>query len=305
MAIDLKKMADKIKSAKDTIKVYTIKRTSGVDRDNDIYFDDDKEILDEYVQKEGNKDYILQLQLPVEPWIGNTINPKVIILTGNPRFDYPKPFATPYDRYASRMSTSMSTKVFDDYKEILAKQVAMDGVETNNYLTHQFSLNTNDPVFLADSYKNKSGKPELYWNAKLSSLISDVNAAGMVSDVEKKIAVYEVHGYHSHNFENFPGDKLLPSQQFAIESIQRLAKKNPIFILFRAEEYWKKHLGDILLQASINDRLYKLSSVQNSTISQNNVIKYTPDLWIKEEALKIEKEKCKKGAFTDLVSKIK
>ena len=107
MAINLTSMAGKIRSAKAIIDVYTAQRSAGVDTNKDIYFDEDKDILNEYVKNEKRKDFILQLQLPVEPWVGNTKNPKVIILTGNPRFDYPKPFATPYDRYASRMSTSI------------------------------------------------------------------------------------------------------------------------------------------------------------------------------------------------------
>ena len=249
---------------------------------DDLFFYSDKQNLTEYIKNKKSYTLMPQLQFPPEPWIGNIINPSVILLSGNPGFG-----VAPVKGNLARIK-NLSGPQFKDFQKIFADQLEGTNTDQENYLTHQLSGNQNDPIVIGDGD---------YWKNVLGKL-------NLSDDKIKKIAVFEVHPYHTVKYENIGEKNLLPSQIYILDKIKNLSNDKTIFIIMRDRKYWKKNLSEILRAAARDNRLFMLSSAQNNVITENNILLYTSELWDLEENLEKKKNECKDGAYTCLLNSI-
>lgn len=267
--------------------------------DNDIYFEADKEVLAKHRKKTKKKDNILQLQFPPEPWIGNIKDPKVIILSGNPGFSFDKASG---DSNAERIKNLRIKNKFDDFLDITSEQIIGD----RNFLTHQVCGGIDDPIIIGETD---------YWKNQLCGLFKKHKnkRSGDDKDLVNKIAVFEVHPYHSRRLEVFEGNDELPSQQMIVNKILQLIKDREnevIIIISRAKDYWISKLFNECAFSPFRkmmelNNVFVLSSAQNTKLTSNNITSYDMRRYNLEKSLKAySSDRNKKKAFERLTNKL-
>ena len=195
----------------------------------------DADIMNEYNEKNKKRDCVFRLCKRPEPFCGNPLTSKVIILSLNPGF-------------VERVDVLLARILqLSELKKDILKLVIQHKEE-------QLKLNANS--FLCQQYKNHDGfnAQEVqcaidgwYWYDIFEKFRKDagLEQRNEINDViYNNVALIQYVGYHSKSWKDLP--QILPSQEFTRTLIHYLAlhKKDVLFVVSRSEKLWKELIGD-------------------------------------------------------------
>ena len=187
----------------------------------------DIELLELYNNCKKNDNHKYHLEIPAEPWQGNPLKAKIIILSLNP-----------------------------GWQEKYNKDIALEISKRGNIAEAVFKEKQKTLLFEADAFfpKNKeitdaiSLIGENYWKGddKKAGRLSVLKPDGMNDfDFYKKFAVVQYCAYTSKEYGGgFDKGKYLPTQIYTKELIRYIAYNRPDvkFVILRAEDKWKNLL---------------------------------------------------------------
>lgn len=197
--------------------LYSTTRTFAVDAD--------RELLVRYNEMKKNEHHKYHLEIPAEPWQGNPLKAKIIILSLNPGWQekYNKEVALTFHAHTSE-------SIFMEKKRTLL-------FEAEGFFPYQ--KETADAInLLSGNYWKGDGKK----TGRLSVLKPDT-----MDEFEfyKKFAVVQYCAYTSKEYGGgFHKGEILPSQRFTKDLIRYIAynRSDVKFVILRAEDKWKNLL---------------------------------------------------------------
>ena len=195
----------------------------------------DANIINEYNEKNEDRDCVFKLCKRPEPFCGNPLTAKVVILSLNPGF---------VERVDVLLARILQTS---ELKNDILKLVIQHKEE---------QLKLNAKSFLCQQDKNHDGlnSQEVqcaidgwYWYDILEKFRNDAGLEPRNKNndvIYNNVALIQYVGYHSKSWKDLP--QILPSQEFTRTLIHYLAlhKKDVLFVVSRSEELWKKLIGD-------------------------------------------------------------
>lgn len=217
----------------------------------------DKDAVKKFNSKaKGTPDEIITI-VPPEPWWGNPLEAKLIILSLNPGY-----VEEVNEKLAKLLqSNDEIRKQVINYKK---KTLLLDA---ESFLPEDED-NEGNPISCKDAV-NMLG--DWYWYKKIKQLKEDVNIDE--KDFFKQIALIEYHGYSSkESSRRFPlkGDSF-KSMDFTKELVLKIIKNKPdvIFLIMRSSKKWEN-----LLDIEINGNkrfIYKDNKGMSQRISPQNL----------------------------------
>jgi hypothetical protein len=199
---------------------------------------EDLPIVKKFNEKVKDKEYKLHLEIPPEPFAGNPLRAKVIILSLNPG-------------YMDRVNRLVAQNLNVD----LAKQVNRQKLNQLNLAVDSFICERNIP--LKDprtSYRDADCMiGDWYWYDIFEKFREEAQGKfGVEEDDSAKdkiygnIAILQYFGYSSSKFKQMPHKALLPSQLFTKSLVEYIAmsKDNVLFVVSRSEALWKNLIGN-------------------------------------------------------------
>lgn len=200
--------------------------------------------------------------IPAEPWGGNPLKAKLIILSLNPGY---VPEVNGKLAQLLQSNEIVRNKIIDYKKKTLE-------LEAESFLPEE---DYGEPISCRDAV-NMLG--DWYWYKKLKPLQKDVKEKYDLDedDFYKQIALVEYHGYSSITSEHdFPlNNKYLESQEFIKRMVSYLAEvKKTRFLIMRSVGKWKKLLGKELFQQYKESGiiLCKENKGMSQAITENNL----------------------------------
>lgn len=205
-----------------------------------------------------NDKYRFHFELPPEPWQGNPLTAKVVILTLNPG----------YVKEANIISAKLLKSAGWNEELSKYKKKVLD-LEAESLMPEIKATNDIDKISLFDAF-NTLG--DWYWVDKLKDLrdayIAKKKGSGM-NDIElenefySKIAIVEYCAYTSQCFSDSTKIENLPTVEFIKDLVWHIeANKKALFVILRAKGKWEA----VLHKGTLDD---SSRCVVNNNISQN------------------------------------
>ena len=189
--------------------------------------EEDRELLDHYNKNKKNGNHHYHLEIPAEPWQGNPLKAKIIILSLNPGWQekYNKDVAIEFGK-----DGKIAEAIFKEKQRTLLFEA--EGFFPNHQET------TEAISRLGENYWRGDDKTK----GRLSVLKPDT-----MDEFEfyKKFAVVQYCAYTSKEYGGgFHKEQLLPTQKYTKELIRYIAYNRPDvkFVILRAENKWKELL---------------------------------------------------------------
>jgi len=215
---------------------------------------EDKESINQFnysCRQEAEK-YMLNI-LP-EPFWGNVLDAKIIILTRNPGY--------------------VIEKNRDEYELLEEKeQIQLIKDQCNLMLLHGRELIPKNPVYNSIS--------DYYWDKKTKELRK------LYPNANSEIAVIQYIGYSSEKYKNFPKkisknleNGLLPTQYFTVRVVRYLMQQNRVIVIARGETDWNRAIPEL----ATYHNLVVLDNYNNTVLTPNNC-KKSGKWYLIEEAL--------------------
>jgi hypothetical protein len=202
--------------------------------------------------------YRYNLRILPEPFWGNVLDAKVIILTLNPGF-VPK----------------KNIDEFECLNENEQKDFIKDQCEYMSLSAKQFIPNN----------INRNSISDFYWDKKTKKLRNHF------PDANRKIALIQYIAYTSEKFKDIPKkiskqiydlkDGPLETQQFALRLVRYSIQENKVIIIARGKKLWCKAIPEL----EKYQQLIILNNYRNTTISEGNCTK-SKKFHLIEDALK-------------------
>ena len=219
----------------------------------DFVVDDDRALLKLYNTTKTAENHKYHLEIPAEPWQGNPLKARIIILSLNPGWE---------EKYNMRVALDFEEKG----KGSIAEEIFMEKQRTLLFKAEGFfprHQETADAISLLGAN---------YWRGddKKEGRLSPLKPNGM-DDFEfyKKFAVVQYCAYTSKNYGGgFNKGEYLPTQKFTKELIRYIAYNRPEvkFVILRAENKWKSLLdADVWYKMLPNTIISKHYRVQRIT----------------------------------------
>lgn len=201
----------------------------------------DEEIVSQFNLKNPNNDYKYELGMRPEPFNGNPLKAKVIILSLNPGY-----VLRVNNLFAKVLQTTEPKDIQDAVKEQKDKQLRL---EAESFFCQRNRINDE----LVSYREAHCMLDDWYWYDILSKFLNEANKYGLLKDftldrIFDSFALVQYIGYMSKSFKAFPKGTILPSQEFTKRLIEYLAENKPnvIFIVSRSVKEWNGLLGDKL-----------------------------------------------------------
>lgn len=204
----------------------------------------DEELMRKHNARKKNADEKIVLQVPPEPWNGDILDPKIVVLSLNPGY---------VERLNKDLANMFKAQVAE---EIMEDKRQMLRLEQKSLVPH----------------KSTSILGECYWEKALVPLGVAAYGAENYQQVYRDVALLQFLAYTSA-VKSLPTE-ILPSQQFARMLIRYLAeeKKGVKFLLMRAEKEWRRLIDkDIWTMLESEGRLIISDHYRNQSITENNV----------------------------------
>ena len=228
----------------------------------------DRELLELYNNTKKNDNHKYHLEIPAEPWQGNPLTAKIIILSLNP-----------------------------GWQEKYNKDIALEISKKRNITESIFKEKQRTLLFEADGFFPYDKKivdaismiGENYWRGddKKAGRLSVLKPDTMDEfDFYKKFAVVQYCGYTSKEYGGgFDNGKYLPTQIFTKELIRYIAYNRPYvkFVILRAKDKWKNLLdadvwetmlpNTIIAKYPIQQRISRVNLGEDKFEELMNIIK--------------------------------
>lgn len=221
------------------------------DEDAKWLLKDDAEIVDDF-NKKANDDYKFMFGIRPEPFNGNPLKAKVIILSLNPGYVYR--VNNLFARILQKMEPKEIAKIVMEHKD---KQLCLD-VDSFFCKMKEYQdknlVNTREAHYMLDDW---------YWYDIFTKFLKDAhNTDFLPKDFSKEklfdnIALVQYVGYMSKSWKPLSKGYLLPSQKYTRFLVWYLAYRTDVlFIVSRSQAEWNKLIGDdVWKELKKNDRL--------------------------------------------------
>ena len=232
---------------------------------DDVFFNEDSNWLlkyDAYFIKEFNKnnkdDYKFITNIRPEPFVGNPLTSKVVVLTLNPGYLYR------VNNMLARVIPPQITEVvkfqLNAQMSFKAKSFMCERTNTSWNITYRDAQNMIGDWYWYDIFENFR---------KESGLSAEDSPEDVIYD---NVSLIQYLGYFSKSYKSLPAGVMLPSQRFTRLLVHYLAmnKKDVLFVVSRSEREWRELMGEDIwnLLESENRLVHRKRFINKNGIEQ-------------------------------------
>lgn len=224
----------------------------------------EEQVIDEF-NRNAKEDYKYVLGAPAEPWRGNPLKAKVIILSLNPGFKLGVNDEVQYERYRAPLEDAMAELINTlsfQVRGLLTPQESY--VKSHKEFKEKYSMEGSQ-VLCGDAL-NEIG--DYYWYKNINRL--NINHQKEY-EFFRNFAIVQYCAYTSVSFKDFPRGVVLPSQELTKKLIRYLAyeREDVVFVIMRSAAKWKE-----LLDADVWEKMQSRLIVNKNMsqfLSENNL----------------------------------
>ena len=243
------------------------------DADTSYVHPDDLDRINQFNSHNSDKEYRIVTNTPPEPWRGNPLTARLIILSLNPGYS-PEINMT----LAKLLQSNPALR-----KDLMAFRQKTLNLEAKSLLPLPEDESGKGPITCKEA-EDMLGA--WYWTSKLKDLRNDFfDGKAPTTEEEdefyKRIALIEFHGYSSIRAkDSFPlkgknGGQFLKTQEFVAELIKHVARNKPnnevCFLIMRSKSRWKDLLNGIWDEPFFKGKRIIREGSRNQAISKNNL----------------------------------
>ena len=211
----------------------------------DMVFPGDEKYVYAYNKSRKNKpEEQFILNIPPEPWSGNILNSKLVILSLNPGY-----VEHLNKKLANMFKPQMAEEIMEDKRKVLS----MEG----------YKFDYHEPTRILGDY---------YWRKSISPLGIAVYGEQNMEQVFNQVSLCQYLAYTS--LKSPAINKLFPSQRLTQMVLLYLATsvKDVKFLVLRASSQWKKLMGEGLWNYLIdNNRLLISQHYRSQSLTEKNI----------------------------------
>lgn len=224
----------------------------------------EEQVIDEF-NRNAKEDYKYVLGAPAEPWRGNPLKAKVVILSLNPGFKLGVNDNVQYERYRAPLEDAMAELINTlsfQVRGLLTPQESY--VKSHEEFKEKYSMEGSQ-VLCGDAL-NEIG--DYYWYNNINRL--NINHQKEY-EFFRNFAIVQYCAYTSVSFKDFPRGVVLPSQELTKKLIRYLAyeREDVVFVIMRSAAKWKELLDADVLE-KMQSRLIVNKNMSQS-LSENNL----------------------------------
>ena len=224
----------------------------------------EEQVIDEF-NRNAKEDYKYVLGAPAEPWRGNPLKAKVVILSLNPGFKLGVNDNVQYERYRAPLEDAMAELINTlsfQVRGLLTPQESY--VKSHEEFKEKYSMEGSQ-VLCGDAL-NEIG--DYYWYNNINRL--NINHQKEY-EFFRNFAIVQYCAYTSVSFKDFPRGVVLPSQELTKKLIRYLAyeREDVVFVIMRSAAKWKELL-DADVWEKMRSRLIVNKNMSQS-LSENNL----------------------------------
>ena len=234
----------------------------------------EEQVIDEF-NRNAKEDYKYVLGAPAEPWRGNPLKAKVVILSLNPGFKLGVNDNVKYERYRAPLEDAMAELINTlsfQVRGLLTPQESY--VKSHEEFKEKYSMEGSQ-VLCGDAL-NEIG--DYYWYNNINRL--NINHQKEY-EFFRNFAIVQYCAYTSVSFKDFPRGVVLPSQELTKKLIRYLAyeREDVVFVIMRSAAKWKE-----LLDADVWEKMQSrliVNKNMSQSLSENNLGKKNFNMLIK------------------------
>ena len=246
------------------------------DNDTSYVHPDDLNRIIQFNSRNPEKEFRIVTNTPPEPWRGNPLTARLIILSLNPGY-IPEINMT----LAKLLQSNPALR-----KELMAFRQKTLNLEAKSFLPLPEDEGGKGPITCKEAEDMLGG---WYWTSKLKDLRneffgSQTPTSKREDEFYKRIALIEFHGYSSIRAkDSFPpkgknAEQFLKTQEFVAEMIRHIARtksSNEVcFLIMRSKARWESLLNGFWNEPWFQKKLIIKEGSRNQAMSQNNLGKY-------------------------------
>lgn len=224
----------------------------------------EEQVIDEF-NRNAKEDYKYILGAPAEPWRGNPLKAKVVILSLNPGFKLGVNDNVQYERYRAPLEDAMAELINTlsfQVRGLLTPQESY--VKSHEEFKEKYSMEGSQ-VLCGDAL-NEIG--DYYWYNNINRL--NINHQKEY-EFFRNFAIVQYCAYTSVSFKDFPRGVVLPSQELTKKLIRYLAyeREDVVFVIMRSAAKWKE-----LLDADVWEKMQSrliVNKNMSQSLSENNL----------------------------------
>ena len=224
----------------------------------------EEQVIDEF-NRNAKEDYKYVLGAPAEPWRGNPLKAKVVILSLNPGFKLGVNDNVQYERYRAPLEDAMAELINTlsfQVRGLLTPQESY--VKSHEEFKEKYSMEGSQ-VLCGDAL-NEIG--DYYWYNNINRL--NINHQKEY-EFFRNFAIVQYCAYTSVSFKDFPKGVVLPSQELTKKLIRYLAyeREDVVFVIMRSAAKWKE-----LLDADVWEKMQSrliVNKNMSQSLSENNL----------------------------------
>ena len=242
------------------------------DADTSYVHPDDLDRINLFNSRNSDKEYRIVTNTPPEPWRGNPLTARLIILSLNPGY-IPEVNMT----LAKLLQSNPALR-----KDLMAFRQNTLNLEAKSLLPLPEDEGGKGPITCKEAEDMLGG---WYWTSKLKDLKNDFFGGKTTNSEEedefyKRIALIEFYGYSSIRAkDNFPpkgkNGKYLKTQEFVAEMIKHIASTKTdnevCFLIMRSKARWESLLIGLWNEPWFQKKLITKEGSRNQAISKNNL----------------------------------
>ena len=224
----------------------------------------EEQVIDEF-NRNAKEDYKYVLGAPAEPWRGNPLKAKVVILSLNPGFKLGVNDNVQYERYRAPLEDAIAELINTlsfQVRGLLTPQESY--VKSHEEFKEKYSMEGSQ-VLCGDAL-NEIG--DYYWYNNINRL--NINHQKEY-EFFRNFAIVQYCAYTSISFKDFPRGVVLPSQELTKKLIRYLAyeREDVVFVIMRSAAKWKE-----LLDADVWEKMQSrliVNKNMSQSLSENNL----------------------------------
>lgn len=231
----------------------------------------EEQVIDEFNQNVKD-DYKYVLGVPAEPWRGNPLKAKIVILSLNPGFKLGVNDKVQYEKYRGSLEDAMAELINTlsfSVNGLLTPQEYY--VKSHEEFKKKYNIK-NVYVPCGDALNELS---DYYWYKNINRL--NINHKNEY-EFFRNFAIIQYCAYTSVSFKDFPNGVVLPSQELTKKLIRYLAyeREDVVFVIMRSSAKWKQ-----LLDADVWEKMQSrliVNKNMSQSLSENNLGKKNFDM---------------------------
>lgn len=224
----------------------------------------EEQVIDEF-NRNAKEDYKYVLGAPAEPWRGNPLKAKVVILSLNPGFKLGVNDNVQYERYRAPLEDAMAELINTLSFQVRGLFTPQESyVKSHEEFKEKYSMEGSQ-VLCGDAL-NEIG--DYYWYNNINRL--NINHQKEY-EFFRNFAIVQYCAYTSVSFKDFPRGVVLPSQELTKKLIRYLAyeREDVVFVIMRSAAKWKE-----LLDADVWEKMQSrliVNKNMSQSLSENNL----------------------------------